>query len=200
MRWRSTTSEAMASPAHEPVMAGETVAMLAPSRGGLFVDCTVGLGGHTRALLEAGATRVIGFDRDVHALAIARQTLAPWADRVELVHADYRSLAEELDSRGVGRIDGALADLGVSVEDIGRTLELMFGEREISTFVNRGDEYPVIMRARAQDRATNDTDAASYVSSTFTYDNQEPLVFINTAKTSNKLNELTTISGPACGI
>jgi multidrug efflux pump len=46
------------------------------------------------------------------------------------------------------------ADLGVSVEEIGRTLELMFGEREVSTFVNRGDEYPVIMRARAQDRAT----------------------------------------------
>ncbi|KAB0268994.1 efflux RND transporter permease subunit [Microvirga brassicacearum] len=46
------------------------------------------------------------------------------------------------------------ADLGVSVEDIGRTLELMFGEREVSTFVNRGDEYPVIMRARAEDRAT----------------------------------------------
>ena len=46
------------------------------------------------------------------------------------------------------------ADLGVSVEDIGRTLELMFGEREVSTFVNRGDEYSVIMRARAEDRAT----------------------------------------------
>ena len=46
------------------------------------------------------------------------------------------------------------ADLGVSVEDIGRTLELMFGETEVSTFVSRGDEYPVIMRARAEDRAT----------------------------------------------
>ncbi len=46
------------------------------------------------------------------------------------------------------------ADLGVSIEEIGRTLELMFGEREISTFVSRGDEYPVIMRARAEDRAT----------------------------------------------
>jgi len=46
------------------------------------------------------------------------------------------------------------ADLGVSVEDIGRTLQLMFGETEVSTFVSRGDEYPVIMRARAQDRAT----------------------------------------------
>jgi multidrug efflux pump len=46
------------------------------------------------------------------------------------------------------------ADLGISVEDIGQTLELMFGEREVSTFINRGDEYPVIMRARAEDRAT----------------------------------------------
>ncbi|HZB61396.1 MAG TPA: efflux RND transporter permease subunit, partial [Microvirga sp.] len=46
------------------------------------------------------------------------------------------------------------ADLGVSVEDIGRTLELMFGEREVSTFVSRGDEYPVIIRARPEDRAT----------------------------------------------
>ena len=46
------------------------------------------------------------------------------------------------------------ADLGVSVEDIGRTLELMFGETEVSTFVSRGDEYPVIMRARPEDRAS----------------------------------------------
>src|SRR5581483_5537627 len=76
--------------------------------------CTVGLGGHTRALLEAGATRVIGVDRDEDALARARQTLAPWRDRVELVHSDYRSLDDVLDSRHVDRVDGALADLGVS--------------------------------------------------------------------------------------
>src|SRR5881227_3201710 len=67
--------------AHEPVMVSEVVALLAPGRGGLFVDCTVGLGGHSRALLEAGATRVIGLDRDPDALAIARDTLAPWRDR-----------------------------------------------------------------------------------------------------------------------
>ena len=52
------------SPAHEPVMVAEVIEHLDPSRGGVFVDCTVGLGGHARALLEAGASRLIGFDRD----------------------------------------------------------------------------------------------------------------------------------------
>ena len=88
--------------------------MLRPERGGLFVDCTVGLGGHARALLEAGATRLIGLDRDPDALELARQTLAPWSDRVELVHADYRSLGDVLDRRQVRLVDGTLADLGVS--------------------------------------------------------------------------------------
>src|SRR5581483_2499193 len=99
---------------HVPVMTAEALQFLRPERGGVFVDCTVGLGGHTRALLEAGATRVIGVDRDEDALARARQTLAPWHDRVELVHSDYRSLDDVLDSRHVDRVDGALADLGVS--------------------------------------------------------------------------------------
>jgi multidrug efflux pump len=58
------------------------------------------------------------------------------------------------------------ADLGVSVEEIGRTLELMFGEREVSTFVARGDEYPVIMRARAQDRATPNDLTNTFIRST----------------------------------
>jgi 16S rRNA (cytosine1402-N4)-methyltransferase len=100
--------------AHVPVLTAETLQQLRPERGGLFVDCTVGLGGHSRALLEAGATRVVGLDRDLQALAVARATLAPWADRVELVHADYRALDEVLDRHGIGLVDGALADLGVS--------------------------------------------------------------------------------------
>jgi 16S rRNA (cytosine1402-N4)-methyltransferase len=100
--------------AHVPVLTAETLQHLRPERGGLFVDCTVGPGGHTRALLEAGATRVLGLDRDPQALAAARAALAPWADRVELVHADYRELDEVLDQHGIGLVDGALADLGVS--------------------------------------------------------------------------------------
>jgi len=100
--------------AHTPVLTAEVMQYLRPERGGLFVDCTVGLGGHSRALLEAGAARVVGIDRDPHALAAARETLAPWADRVELVHADYRALDEVLDRQGIGLVDGALADLGVS--------------------------------------------------------------------------------------
>src|SRR6185295_284251 len=99
---------------HIPVMTSEVLRHLRPDRGGLFVDCTVGLGGHSRALLEAGATRVIGLDRDLDALARARDTLAPWGDRVELVHADYRTMDEVLDRRQIAQIDGALADLGVS--------------------------------------------------------------------------------------
>lgn len=100
--------------AHVPVMTREVVEHLRPGRGGLFVDCTVGLGGHARALLEAGATRLIGLDRDRDALERARETLAPWSDRVELVHADYRSIAAVLDDHGILLVDGALADLGVS--------------------------------------------------------------------------------------
>ncbi len=99
---------------HIPVMTAEALQHLRPEQGGLFVDCTVGLGGHSRALLEAGATRVIGFDRDPVALAHARESLAPWGDRVELVHADYRAIDAVLDQRRIDRIDGALADLGVS--------------------------------------------------------------------------------------
>jgi 16S rRNA (cytosine1402-N4)-methyltransferase len=99
---------------HVPVMTAEVLHFLRPERGGLFVDCTVGLGGHARALLEAGATRIIGLDRDRTALALARETLAPWADQVDLVHADYRALDAVLDARAIAQIDGALADLGVS--------------------------------------------------------------------------------------
>jgi 16S rRNA (cytosine1402-N4)-methyltransferase len=100
--------------AHVPVLVGEVVQQLELSRGGVFVDGTVGLGGHTRALLEGGATRVIGFDRDAEALMIARSALAGYGDRVELVHADYREAGAELDRRGLGEVDGVLADLGVS--------------------------------------------------------------------------------------
>jgi 16S rRNA (cytosine1402-N4)-methyltransferase len=99
---------------HVPVMVDEVREQLAPARGGIFVDCTVGLGGHAQALLEAGASRLIGFDRDESALSMARERLVAYGARVELVHADFRDLAAVLDARGIGGVDGVLADLGVS--------------------------------------------------------------------------------------
>jgi 16S rRNA (cytosine1402-N4)-methyltransferase len=95
-------------------MVAEVLEHLAPERGGVFLDCTVGLGGHARALLEAGASRLVGLDRDTAALAEAAVVLKPYQDRVELVHADYRELNDVLDTRGVAAVDGLLADLGVS--------------------------------------------------------------------------------------
>ena len=99
---------------HEPVMSTEAVSFLQPQRGGLFVDCTVGAGGHTEALLTAGADRVIAFDRDTDALKISGDTLKPWGKRVDLVHADFRTLDPVLDGYGIKAIDGAVADLGLS--------------------------------------------------------------------------------------
>jgi 16S rRNA (cytosine1402-N4)-methyltransferase len=102
------------STAHEPVMVTEVLELMQSSRGGLFVDCTAGLGGHARAILEAGATRLIGLDRDLSALAIAREALSSFGDRVELIHADYRELDRVLDERAIAGVAGILADLGVS--------------------------------------------------------------------------------------
>ncbi|HKE88497.1 MAG TPA: 16S rRNA (cytosine(1402)-N(4))-methyltransferase RsmH [Vicinamibacterales bacterium] len=99
---------------HEPVMVAEVLEHLEPSRGGVFVDCTVGLGGHARAILEGGAARVIGLDRDREAIARAADGLKGYGDRIELVHGDYRSIGDVLDARGVRTVDGVLADLGVS--------------------------------------------------------------------------------------
>ena len=100
---------------HAPVLVAEVIGQLAPARGGLFVDCTLGAGGHTRALLEAGASRVIGLDRDRSALDLAAATLQDRLADVELVYSDYRALGDVLDARGLTLVDGGiLADLGVS--------------------------------------------------------------------------------------
>ena len=99
---------------HVPVLLDEVRSLLQPERGGTFIDCTLGLGGHSRMLLEAGAARVIGIDRDTDALAIAKATLAAFGDRVTFVHADYREVAEVMAAQGVAEVAGLLADFGVS--------------------------------------------------------------------------------------
>lgn len=131
---------------HEPVMVAEVLEHLAPLTGGVFVDCTVGLGGHTRAMLAAGAARVIGIDRDREALTRAAGLLAADAGRVDLVHGDYRRLGALLDERSLGSVDGVLADLGVS------SMQLDIPERGFSF---RADE-PLDMR---MDRSAGPTAA-----------------------------------------
>ena len=92
----------------------EVVTLLSPKADGIYVDATVGLGGHARAVLAAGAGRLIGIDRDAQAIELARERLAEWADRVVLVHDAHERIADVLAAQGVPRVDGVLADLGVS--------------------------------------------------------------------------------------
>lgn len=99
---------------HQAVLTAEVLTFLAPQRGGLFVDCTVGLGGHARVLLEHGASRVIGLDRDREALSQAHTTLSAWAEHVELHHANYKDVDAVLNTSQISSVDGVLADLGVS--------------------------------------------------------------------------------------
>ena len=105
-------------PAHVPVLLARTLELLAPAvdaPGAVMVDATLGLGGHSAALLERfGSLRLVGLDRDPQALALAAERLAPFGDRATLVHAVYDELAEVLGRLGVARVQGVLFDLGVS--------------------------------------------------------------------------------------
>jgi 16S rRNA (cytosine1402-N4)-methyltransferase len=95
-------------------MVAEVLEHLEPARGGIFLDCTVGLGGHARALLDAGASRLIGLDRDPAAIAHAGEALSAYGARVRLEHADYRRFEDVLEAERVDEVDGVLADIGVS--------------------------------------------------------------------------------------
>jgi 16S rRNA (cytosine1402-N4)-methyltransferase len=100
---------------HATVMRDEVVRSLAPREGGVYVDATLGAGGHTVALLEAEPKlRLIGVDRDPMAIAAAEARLGPVADRVTFVRAPFASLPERLAELGIDHIDGLIADLGVS--------------------------------------------------------------------------------------
>jgi 16S rRNA (cytosine1402-N4)-methyltransferase len=100
---------------HRPVLLDETIRFLDPSRGGLFIDCTVGLGGHSEAILESSnETRVIGIDRDPEALAFANQRLARFAERFRSVHANFHEIENVVSDLAASDIRGVLVDLGVS--------------------------------------------------------------------------------------
>ncbi len=104
-----------AEPAHESVLPVETVLMLDSRSGGLFVDATLGLGGHSEAILDSSAkTRVIGIDQDGEAIAIATRRLKRFGDRVKIVQANFSEIAKVAASAKMGEPDGIIADLGVS--------------------------------------------------------------------------------------
>jgi 16S rRNA (cytosine1402-N4)-methyltransferase len=110
----SSTSE---HPAHVPVLLERCLALLAPALttdDAVVVDCTLGMGGHAEALLARTPARLIGLDRDPEALRRSGQRLAPFGERVTLVHAVYDALPDVLAERGLDRVQGVLFDLGVS--------------------------------------------------------------------------------------
>jgi 16S rRNA (cytosine1402-N4)-methyltransferase len=108
----------MSSPVHIPVLLDRVVALVAPALeqpGSVMVDATLGLGGHSAAILaRCPTTRLVGVDRDPEALELAAARLAAYADRTTLVHAVYDELPRVLSELGLPRVQGVLFDLGVS--------------------------------------------------------------------------------------
>lgn len=111
----------MSAPSHVPVLLDRVVALLAPAisgddrAGAVLVDCTLGLGGHSEAVLQRfDSVRVVGIDRDPEALRMAGERLAPFGDRFTGIHAVYDEIADVLDDLGLPSVSGVLFDLGVS--------------------------------------------------------------------------------------
>jgi 16S rRNA (cytosine1402-N4)-methyltransferase len=100
---------------HRPVLLEETLQFLAPERGGLFIDGTLGLGGHSEAILRSNEeTRVLGMDLDPAALEYARNRLAPFGNRFRGFQANFRAIREVLEEADEREPNGILVDLGVS--------------------------------------------------------------------------------------
>lgn len=100
---------------HKSVLLAECMEMLAPERGGIFVDATLGLGGHTEAILEASPeTQVIGIDRDSAAIGYAEKRLARFGERFRGFQANFSEIEDVLKNAEIDKADGVLADLGVS--------------------------------------------------------------------------------------
>ena len=116
---------------HEPVLLEEVLEALEPNRpDGVLVDATLGLGGHSEALLERyGEVRLIGIDRDPQALERSRERLSRFGDRVTFAHGRHETLIEILKQSGVAAVSGILADLGVSsmqLDDASRGFSFRF--------------------------------------------------------------------------
>jgi 16S rRNA (cytosine1402-N4)-methyltransferase len=159
----STSPAPAQQPGHVPVLLARVLELLGPAldqTGAVLVDATLGLGGHSEALLRAHpGLRLIGLDRDRQALASSAQRLAPYADRIELVHAVYDELPELLASRQLPRIQAALFDLGVSSMQLDQAdrgfsyaqdapLDMRMNELDPLTAEEVVNSYPVPQLAR----------------------------------------------------
>jgi 16S rRNA (cytosine1402-N4)-methyltransferase len=111
---------------HVSVMPGEVVRLLEPHSGGVYLDVTAGGGGHSRAILEACPTaRVVALDRDPEAVAAAEGALAEFGERAKVIHADFADVERVLIEQGISLLDGLVADLGVSSQQLGDALRGM---------------------------------------------------------------------------
>lgn len=133
---------------HYPVLLEESLQYLAIRPDGIYLDATAGLGGHTRAIAERLTQgQLISADRDAESLELARKNVAEFQDRVKFVHSPFSGLAAALSQLGVGKLDGLLADLGVS------RFQLTEPERGFSLMA----EGPVDMRMdRSQETTAGD--------------------------------------------
>ncbi len=101
---------------HVPVMIGEVLDLLAVRPGGVYLDGTLGSGGHARAILERldGRGQLLGMDRDDEAVARSEAALAPWRDQCRLVRGNFADMVAQAERWGVREVDGILLDLGMS--------------------------------------------------------------------------------------
>ncbi len=101
---------------HQPVLLAEVISWLEPKAGGIYIDANLGMGGHTRAILEKSSpdSRVIGFDWDKEAIREARSNLAEFGDRVIFERRNFAELVDVLQEHGIAGVNGMLLDLGLS--------------------------------------------------------------------------------------
>ncbi len=108
-------SKTQAENLHKSVLLAETVKLLNPSGDEVFVDATLGLGGHAEAILSVGENvKIIGIDQDAEAIKFASERLEKFGDRVEIFHANFSEIKSVLAEAKIEKVDGILADLGVS--------------------------------------------------------------------------------------
>lgn len=100
---------------HKSVLLVETVKLLKPQATEIFVDATLGLGGHVEAILsDSEKTRVLGIDQDLEAIEFAKRRLEKFGDRIQIFHQNFSDIKQVLAKVGIDKIDGLIADLGVS--------------------------------------------------------------------------------------